>query len=113
MHGMGVHFSLARPSITIELPIRASACETEPSGPSILNVTSAPKARSRNASSAATSGTTRYGVTVWYPSGIGLTAIVASCAVAMLSRKRRGRRGRAVGVADHDRHARPGGQRVV
>src|SRR5579863_10467184 len=54
-----------------------SACITVPPGPSIRMTSSAPSADLRKSISFATPLTLMNGVTVWYPSGIGLTALLA------------------------------------
>jgi hypothetical protein len=54
-----------------------SACITVPSGPGIRMTSSAPSADFRKSISFATPLTFKNGVTVWYPSGIGLTDLPA------------------------------------
>src|SRR5437870_12421649 len=65
----------ASASITIESPIRTSACPIFPSGVGMLSISSASNAFFTKSRSALASSTARYGVTLRYPSGIGLTAI--------------------------------------
>jgi hypothetical protein len=49
-----------------------------PPGIGIRNVSSAPNAFLRNSMHSPAPRTTRYGVMVWYPSGMGLTAMATS-----------------------------------
>ena len=78
MAGIGLHSAVGSPIMMIESPILTSACMILPSGCAKRPRSSASKACLRKSISLATPGTTRYGVAVWYPSGMYLTAMAAS-----------------------------------
>src|SRR5215216_3782238 len=69
------HGPLASPSITCESPMRRSPWATSPFGMVMRWTSFAPNARFRKSTSCDAPFTTRYGVTVWYVSGTGCTAI--------------------------------------
>jgi hypothetical protein len=63
------------PDHDVESPTCISACPMDPSGRRMTNRSCPLNPRVMKSMSAAASLATRYGVTVWKPSGIGLTAI--------------------------------------
>src|ERR671916_399992 len=80
--GIGGDEGGASPIMTRESPICTSACMTLPSGRRWRMSSVAPNACWRNSISRGTSRTTRYGVTVRYPSGIGFTPAAGPRTVA-------------------------------
>src|SRR5205807_9278293 len=78
MPGIARPWSLvsASASITTESPMRTSACPILPSGVGIDMSSSAPNAFVTNSSSRSAPSMARYGVTEWYPFGMGCTGMI-------------------------------------